>query len=230
MRIAGAALAAYAARHDVIANNLANVSTPGFARQDTFFHTVASAGSPFRAPELGTRTVFEAGPPILTGNPLDLSLEGAGFFTVRTPEGIRYTRVGSLRVDAEGILRTPEGYAVLGENGLMEVGEGPVTIEKDGTVLVKGVVLDRLRLATFARGDDLERGPGGLYAARPGRRPDPRLERPIVHSGQIEGSSVSPVGELVEMLEALRAYEAAVAALRATDRTLDRAVNDIARI
>ena len=75
LRIAGAAMANFSARHDVISNNLANVSTPGFARQDTFVERLGElTAEPFRLPEVQTRTDFETpGPPILTGNHLDLS-------------------------------------------------------------------------------------------------------------------------------------------------------------
>lgn len=230
LRAAGNAMQNFAARHDVISNNLANVSTPGYARQDTFLEQLEGARDPFTDPIVHTRTDFRAGPPILTGNHLDLALEGSGFFLVRTDEGDRLTRLGSLRVGPEGFLRTAEGHAVMGENGLLDVGDGSVMVEKDGSVLVNGAFLDRLKLLTFDSGDDVERMPGGLWRVRAGRKPDTAISPPLVRQGQIEGSSVQPVGELVGMIQALRAYEAAASALRATDQTLQRAVNDIARI
>jgi flagellar basal-body rod protein FlgG len=219
-----------AARHDVISNNLANVSTAGYAREDTFVEQTAAAGRPFVDPVVHTRTDFRAGSPVLTDNPLDLSLEGSGFFVVRTDEGDRLTRLGTLRVGPEGLLMTADGHPVLGDNGLLHVGEGRVAVEKDGAVRVDGAYLDRLRVLTFARGDDVEREPGGLWSVRAGRVPDEGISRPLVRQGQIEGSAVEPVSELVQMIQALRAYEAAASALRATDQTLQRAVNDIARI
>ncbi len=231
LHAAGSAMASFATRHDVISNNLANVSTAGFAREDTFLvREEALEAAPFKAPEVRTRTSLEAGPPILTGNPLDLTLEGPGFFTLSADGGTRYTRSVSLHVDPEGFLRDDAGHAVLGENGLLFVGTGIPSIEGDGTVLVDGEPLDRLALAVFAQGDDVQRSPGGLYAAAAGRKPDPERMRPLVHGGQIEGSSVQAIPELVQMIEALRAYEAAASAVRANDTTLQRAVNDIARV
>jgi flagellar basal-body rod protein FlgG len=229
LHVVGRAMSAFAGRHDVIANNLANVSTPGFARQDTFLERLAGTG-PFDAPEIRSRTDFTPGPPVLTGNRLDLSLEGSGFFTVLTPGGERFSRLGSLTVDDAGLLTTSGGSPVLGENGLLQVSEGLVTVEKDGAVFVDGQFLDRLRLTTFASGADVERQAGGLYAPRPGSSADRTMLRPTVHTGQVEGSSVEPVAELVEMIQAMRAYEASSAALRSTNTTLDRAVNDIARV
>ena len=106
----------FAARHDVISNNLANVSTPGYARQDTFVQRLTEAQqNPFENPTVDTRTAFEAGPPILTGNPLDLSLEGSGFFVVRTGDGDQLTRLGTLRVGPEGLLQTADGHPILGD-------------------------------------------------------------------------------------------------------------------
>lgn len=224
-------MSTFATRHDVISNNLANVSTPGFARQDTYVSRSSRVKDrPFETPRVSTRTTFEAGAPLFTGNPLDLALEGTGFFTLSTPAGERYSRVASLHTDAEGLVRDSQGNLVLGENGILSVGDGSLVVEKDGSLLLNGAYLDRLRLTTFDRGDAIERGEGGLYTARPGFRPDESLTRPVVHTGQMEGSAVEPVPEMVRMIQALRSYEAAASALRATDATLDRAVNDIARV
>ncbi len=231
LQVAGNAMANFASRHDVISNNLANVDTPGFARQDTFVERLAEAsGSPFESPRVSTRTDFKAGAPILTHNPMDLSLEGSGFFTLLTDDGEVYSRVASLRVDSEGFLRDGFGNAVSGENGLLYVGDAAVSVEKDGSILADGTFLDRLKLTTFSSGDDIERGGSGLYELRPGRKANLTLHRPTVHTGQLEGSAVEPVPELVRMIQALRSYEAAASALRATDASLDRAVNDIARV
>jgi flagellar basal-body rod protein FlgG len=230
LRAAGGAMSNFAARHDVISNNLSNVSTAGYAREDTFVEQTATAARPFENPVVHTRTDFRAGPPVLTDNPLDLSLEGSGFLVVSTEEGDRLTRLGSLRVGADGVLETADGHPVLGENGLLYAGEGRVSVEQDGAVRVDGAYLDRLRIVTFASGDDVERRPGGLWTVRAGRQPDEGISRPFVRQGQIEGSAVEPVSELVGMIQALRAYEAAASALRATDATLQKAVNDIARI
>lgn len=230
LRVAARAMANCVNRHDVIAHNLANVSTPAFARLDTFVEALAGAtAGQVTAPDVRTRTDFTPGPPVQTGNLLDVALEGSGFFTVSTPAGERYTRDGSFRVDAEGLLRTRNGHLVQGENGALYVGDLRVMIEKDGGVFAGEVLLDRLKLVTFASGEHLEREENGLYLARPGVRPTKSLPRPIVNSGQLEGSSVQPVTELVRMIEALRSYEAAARVVSATDATLSRAVNDIAR-
>jgi flagellar basal-body rod protein FlgG len=231
LRVAGAAMTSYSQRHDVIANNLANVSTEGFARADTFLTQLELAGDAlFAPPQVETRTDFTPGTPLLTGNRFDLSLEGSGFFAIDTEAGERYSRFVSLHVNDAGFLENQDGRAVLGENGALHAGEASVSVEGDGAVFLDGEFLDRLKIVTFASGDDIERQHSGVYAARPGRAPVFEGIRPLVRPGQIEGSSVQPVAELVKMIEAMRAYEAAGSAVRATNTTLERAVNDIARI
>jgi flagellar basal-body rod protein FlgG len=221
----------YATRHEVISNNLANVSTDGYARAESLFERVAAESKePLAAPIVKTRTDFTVGPPLITKRELDVSLEGPGFFTVRTERGDRFTRLGSLVVDADGMLRESNGHLVLGEKGLLYVGDDPVSVESDGAVIVDGEVLDRLRLVTFGSGTDVVPEEGGLYAARASAKPVLVLSRPLVAVGQLEGSSVQPVTELVRMIAALRSYEAAAAAVRSTDRTVEAAVNDIARV
>jgi flagellar basal-body rod protein FlgG len=231
LRVAGAAMTSYSQRHDVIANNLANVSTDGFARADTFLAQLERAdGGLFVPPRVETRTDFTPGIPLLTGNRLDLSLEGAGFFAIQTEAGERYARFVSLHVNEAGFLENQDGRLVLGENGALHAGEASATVEQDGAVFLDEEFLDRLKIVTFASGDDIALQHSGVYVARAGRTPDAAALRPLVRSGQIEGSSVQPVRELVKMIEAMRAYEAAGSAVRATNTTLERAVNDIARI
>jgi flagellar basal-body rod protein FlgF len=113
---------------------------------------------------------------------------------------------------------------------VLHVGDADLLVEKDGTIVANGDVLDRLKITTFRSGDALKRDAGGLYDTREGFSPDESLARPEVHTGQLEGSAVEPVPELVRMIQAMRSYEAAASALKATDATLDRAVNDIARV
>ena len=241
MRVAGSAMSNFATRHDVISNNLANVSTKGFARQDTFVERLnALQDQPFQVPQVQTRTDFHAaGPPLVTGNHHDLSLEGSGFFSLADGDELRLARNVSLDVDPDGTLIDRQtGLAVLGQGGRLYAGDAHFSVGPDGDVMVSprddvemlnARLLDHLQITTVRTGDALERDGQGLYRIRDGYQPDPKMERPGVLSGQQEGSSVSPVAELVRMIEAMRSYEAAASALRATDRTVEAAVNEIAR-
>lgn len=120
---------------DVLANNLANVNTPGYKKDRIRFESVlAASGAPGRgdgareAPVLVEERYaidFSVGDIRYTGNTFDLALDGEGFFVVNTPEGKAYTRQGNFRVDANGKLVTADGYEVLGEGLPSSSGGGP---------------------------------------------------------------------------------------------------------
>jgi flagellar basal-body rod protein FlgG len=160
-------------RQEVIAGNLANATTTGFradAAEATGFVAVLQdqlngIESP-PAPNvwgadwiglLGTgvqpdRYIVDTrqGPIRQTDNPLDLALGGRGFFAVQTPDGIGYTRDGSFRRSATGQLVTGQGYPVLGVDGPIQLGPGPVTVNRDGTLVQNGQVVSRLQVVDFA--------------------------------------------------------------------------------
>ena len=162
---------------NVTSNNLANATTPGF-KQDRVVVTsfpelllwhlerepVRAVGTwPYTAAVAATVTDLTPGSLQETGHATDLALAGDGYFTVETPEGERYTRHGSFRIDGEGYLVTVHGDRVLGEEGPLRV-EGPdFTVAGDGTVRRQGATVGRLALARFA---DPGRAPYTLFAAR----------------------------------------------------------------
>lgn len=144
---------------DVISNNLANVDTSAYKRDQSAHKAFpqllmrrtsdngeykTSAGSFDVAPVVGmlgtgvehneTFTVFEQGSFKETGNPFDLALDGQGFFTIQTPRGIRYTRNGSFQLGKEGMLLSKEGYPVLGENGPIHLKENNFVVDAQGRI------------------------------------------------------------------------------------------------
>jgi flagellar basal-body rod protein FlgF len=148
-------------RLDAISNNLANVDTDGYKRDEAVHKSFASLllrrmgddgmrlnpfGSSDEAPvvgKLGTGvetnelfTEFEQGSLKSTGNDYDFALDGEGFFAVQTPNGERYSRSGSFVLGKEGMLETKEGYPVLGENGPIEIKANNFKVDKDGNVFV----------------------------------------------------------------------------------------------
>ena len=139
---------------EVIANNLANVNTNGFKRDDTTFKeylvknekddiTLNMPRSPIKDKDLyplegkdqafvvvsGTHTQFNTGGLKVTDNPFDLALEGPGFFEVATPAGIRYTKAGSFKLSQDGKMVTSEGYPVLSSQGEGQTNADPATRE-----------------------------------------------------------------------------------------------------
>ena len=240
------------ARTDVISNNMANVNTTAFKKDRTIFrafpemnihriHDPVPAGldkvvdpRPFIG-MMGTgvmldevNTDFNQGHLITTSNPLDLAIRGEGFFQVQTPEGIRYTRDGSFSLSSNGYLVTKEGYYVLGENGPLQLLQtGDITISQQGEVFVNDEYIDRLNIVTFADLNQLQKQGDNLYFTD--AVPEPLQDADVVQ-GALEGSNISIVAEMVDLISVFRAYEANQKVIQTHDTTLDRAINDVGRI
>lgn len=211
---AASAMMTRMAELDLVAHNLANLNTPGY-RAVRFSHAAFPNALEQRLPlgvTLGEQRVdLTPGPLSYTGNPLDVAIEGEGFFAVQTPQGVLYTRKGNFTLSPEGRLVTAEGYPVLGEDGQpLFVGRGEeVHITADGQVQVEGKPVGRLQRVTFAEPKGVRPVGEGLYG---GSSPRPAEGRVV--QGALEGSNVRPVLELVRFLSALRSYEMAARSLQ----------------
>jgi flagellar basal-body rod protein FlgF len=194
---------------DVVANNLANVSTTGFRGQHEFYEAVtANSGGQALSPlnvainnygVLGGASVdLEQGSLQETGNSLDLAIRGTAFFAVQTPRGVRYTRSGAFHESAAGQIVTQDGDPVLGPTGPLELSPGAVTVGPDGTVSVNSAIQGQLRLAEFAPGTDLAPEGNTNFMAPAG------AERPAANStiapGMLEAPNISAVKETVTLM------------------------------
>lgn len=232
----GAGMHALWVRQEMLANNLANVSTPGFKRDDLVLPPV---WRPAVFPPLGFRplplaplpwTDFSPGPLRETGRPLDVAVEGKGFLVVETPAGPRYTRAGALEVSAEGVLVVPGAGPVLGSRGPIPVRSAQVTISERGDVEDNGVPVDRLRVVEFEEPYPLRKEGSGLFAAVDPTAQPALVEGPVVRSGWLESSNVGAVQSMVSLIEVHRLWEAYARVIQAADETNARAVNDIGRV
>lgn len=209
-------------RQEVVANNLANASTPGFKGARVFSRLLEDGG-----PTAEVRDDLRGGPLAETGRPLDLALEGDGFLVVEGEEGERYVRGGSLSLDPTGQLVTPDGWKVLGEGGGIVLPPGQVSVALDGTVRVDGAEVGRLRVerpsSPPVREGEGRWAPSGQGEAVP--REEVRLRQ-----GQLEESNVDPVAALVEMIEIQRAYGAIQRSLQAHDSVMQTIVGDVGRV
>ena len=244
-----------ATRQEAIANNVANVEVPGFKRDSLFLREVQEAKKrqsgdypDWRINRFeGIWTDFEQGELRRTGDMFDLALKGNGFFAVRTPEGVQYTRNGNFTKNAEGALVTPLGHIVLDENEadilIPQTFQVPI-IDAGGVIRGRDEqtgedqVIGRLQVVDFPELRDsvaraqspyqppLSKSPAGQYIAQPGT---PRIpaEGVEVSQGFLEESNVDPVLEMVKMIDIFRSYEADQKAIQIQDSTLDRAVNDV---
>jgi flagellar basal-body rod protein FlgG len=250
LHIARSGLEALDARLRTISNNLANANTVGFKRDRAAFETLMyqaerPAGAPAGAAQrfgmglstgagvrvAGTERIHAQGGMTLTGNALDLAIEGEGLFQVLMPDGTpAYTRAGAFTRDGEGRLVTPQGHVVQPD---IEIPEGAtaITVAPDGIVSVQlpGEVapseVGQLSLTSFINpsglepiGENLFRESAASGVAQQGTAGEPGFGR--IRQGALEASNVSTVQELVDMIETQRAYEINSKVIQAADEMM----------
>ncbi len=194
-------------RLDLITNNLANVNTAGFKGSRAYLIYKSQKGEGVIPLLIDSYIDFSKGPLIETKNPLDLAIEGEGFFVVMTEEGARYTRAGNFRLDAEKKLVTQDGYPVVGQNGHIYLDGSDIRVESDGSVFVDGRFVDRLRIVDFEKRTNLRHAGRSLFVNSDPSNREKIIDKIEVRQGYLEGSNVNLIRELVEMISVLRAYE-----------------------
>lgn len=222
-------LASYRAM-DVIANNLANVSTAGFKRESAKFEEFITRVRPAEG-QTGMQNVsFVKDAGILrdisqgnierTGAPFDVAIAGQGYFAVQTPQGIRYTRDGHFSLDGNGQLVTSEGHQVQGDGGAITItpDDGDIQIAPDGTVSGKTGQLAKMQIVDFADPRALIKEGGNLYSTTQATTVPTTI---TLRQGMLESSNVQPVIEISHMIEVMRAYE--------TTATLAKSHDDLKR-
>jgi flagellar basal body rod protein FlgG len=224
MASAASALRYWERRQEVLSNNLANVSTDGFRGERVFAQMMGDA-----LPAAQTATDVRAGALRPTTNPLDLALQGDGFFVVQTPAGERFSRGGAFRLDAERRIVDADGRALLGAQGPIVVPPGgELAVTPSGDVSLDGKTIASLRVERPGPGAALAHDAGTLLVPDDARRSVPPEER-RVRQGMIEESNVSSVGALVDMISVQRAYAAIQKVITTIDGARQTAVNDLGK-
>ncbi len=224
-------------QQETVGNNLANVNTTGFKSDDRFFQTELNSSiiqsgqfgelQEFSEEQVSLRTNFNQGSLAETRNPLDVALNGDGFFAIETGETTSYTRNGNFMVNSEGELVNSRNYKVLGENGPITVTGKKVIISGDGSFIVDGEIVGKLKIVDFEEPYDLRRnGFGYFIPTEKTEEVDP--EELSIKQGFLENSNVDPISEMVKMIELNRNYESCQKAIHAQDSSLQQAVNQIA--
>ncbi len=247
---AASAMLANLTRQKLVSHNLANVDTPGFRQilnsLDDFENTSVNTipGVTFGSDRqrylgqlgLGTDTTpevtdFSQGALRQTGYPLDVALQGNGFFHIRTPNGDRYTRDGRFQRDSAGNLVTPEGYAVLSSTGNpITLPQGTVSIDGQGLMVVNNQQVAQLGLGAFTNPTtELARDPdaGDAFAAAGG--PTAAVNG-TVEQGFVENSNVNAAQMMTQMITVNRAYEAAQRMVQVQDELVGKAIASIGRL
>ncbi len=226
MTSAAASLAMLERRQQVLANNLATVSTTGFKREQVIARMIGDAVA-----ATDTRVDLAAGTLAPSGNPLDLAIEGDGFFVVDTANGERHVRGGSFHIDAERRVVDQGGNALLTETGPLVVPPGPaaaIAIDATGAVTVDGRALGRLRVETIAAGTNPQHEGGVRFVPDASRQPlDPAARR--VTQGALEESNVNPMDAMTSMLQVLHRFGAAQKTISTLDTVRGIAVNDLGK-
>jgi len=240
--ITSGALAALA-RLDAVAQNLANVATPGYKAERVLFRVrpldegtaVAPsdvARTAAQVAEVATIRDFSQGPVRQSGNPLDVALTGPGFFAVSTPRGERYTRQGTFTLDAEGYLVTQGGLRVQGDGGDLQIPDNGVpAVGHDGTIVVNGSQVGRIKVVDFGEKPALVAEGHSLFAPAPGAAPTP-LDADAVQMepGAIEAANIDAVSGLIELVEVSRGFEAYMQAMTRLDQVAERSITDVGRV
>ncbi|HEY8278235.1 MAG TPA: flagellar basal-body rod protein FlgF [Bdellovibrionota bacterium] len=262
-------------RLDSVANNLANADTNGFKRDQVAFKAAMSSALsasqkeeiPYKAPTEkdfhkldgaqsayamveGTYTDFAQGRAKLTGNPLDVALEGKGFLEVLGPQGVRFTRHGSLKLSPDGTLVTTEGFPVLNPGEQQEAGKvtpreellarairldvskpgGQLTITKDGKIFQERLQIGQLAVTEFVDPRLLQKEGSSLYRNDVAANVSQEAKGTTVEQGMVETSNVNAVSEMVELLKATRMFEANEKVIRTYGDLEGRAVNDLGKL
>jgi flagellar basal-body rod protein FlgF len=222
---------------DATANNLANATTVGYKAEQAVFreHLIQAMYVGRAQREMRYNGVAEiasdmrAGPLQVTNRPLDVSIEGDGFFAVKTPRGERYTRAGAFQLGPSGTLVTQRGDTVLDVSGnaiRISPDAKELLIGDDGTLRVDGEDQGQLKLVSFADLRGLEKEGDQLF--RPTQRSGAaRLAQLSVQSGTLEMPTVSIVKGMTDLVSATRAFEALEKAVESFSQLEHRAATDI---
>ncbi len=256
---------AQSAKMDTIANNLANVNTPGFKRDAQIFKEYISAyekepttitvpritasvesfydmqgGDKSYVDLAGTATDFTQGGLKQTGNPLDLALEGDGFFEVLTPEGVRLTRAGSFTIDNQGRVTTKQGFPVLKEGTpgtdpagrIIQTNGNKISVSDDGQILENGLTpVGKLSVVNVLNKDGLQKVGHNNYGFKNTITPElSSSNNSKVIQGFVESSNVNIVAEMADMITATRTFESTQKAIQAYDDMQKRLVNDVPKL
>jgi flagellar basal-body rod protein FlgG len=216
----------------LIANNLSNAQTIGFKREVPVFQSILSKTSErFQNIQHDTRRIsFLPGPIQKTGNDLDLTIEGEGFFKVKTPKGVRYTRDGNFRLNKDQVLINADGFPVLGQRGSEITLTGKkIAVGSTGSVMTDGNEVDQIAVVTFSDLNILQKEGHTLFK---NESPEGEIKAPQsqVVQGALEASNVNAVEEMINLMDSYRTYESCLKIIQADNSLDSKAVNEVGRV
>jgi flagellar basal body rod protein FlgG len=226
---------------DMLGNNIANSSAPGFKADREFYGLYLSAEAadsptgtnPTILPVIERQwTDFSQGSLTPTGNPLDLALNGQGFFVAQSPSGLVFTRDGRFRLSLQGELQTQDGYKIQGQDGkpILLDSTRPVEIGSDGTLRQDGQDVSRIALVNFPAPAVLAKRGNNYFRTDLSTMPPASAPQAEIQQGKIEAANSQPAESAVRLVNILRQFESLQKALSIGADMNRRAVEDVARI
>jgi flagellar basal-body rod protein FlgF len=227
-------------KQEAYSHNLANLSTPGFKQEVVRAEEIGQQalardyGSDGQTAPIGHLPAgvtgdqleidYSQGPLDGTGRSLDVAIAGDGFFRIQTPQGERLTRDGTFHKDSNGALVTAAGYAVLGDNGPIRLGDGDLFIDDSGNIFMPNskTPVARLSLGNVADTATLTPEADNLLAPGTGVVQVLGANQTHVKQGFVEHANVDVSGSVVGMMLALRSYEATQRTLQMQDEALQK--------
>lgn len=224
---------------DMVANNIANASTQGFKAERMMLesevaHRASHVDGPNRiqfVDEWAMGRDFSQGALTRTSRPLDLALEGEGFFTLETPAGERFTRDGHFTLNAQGELTASDGARVLDDGGqpiVLDEGAGQIVISETGFITQNGAQIGQVGVTRFADQGQLEKSGDNRFVA-PEDAERLNDERPMIRQGFSESSNVRPMIEITSMMQVSRAYSSISKMINDTDELSRKAIERLGR-
>lgn len=241
---------------EIIANNLANANTSGYKEEKVTFKLLDPEPEhnyknplppanykidlekmmPLRGNEFayvgvsGVHRDMGQGPVMQTKNPLDLMIDGDGFFNVHTTEGMRYTRSGSMTLNQDGVLSDPFGNPILGKKGVVFLQGSDFQVNHLGEVYQNGKMVDQLEMTKFSDNSHLEKLGHNLYYYG---GPEGMAQEAVdarVQQGSLEGSNVNVIRNLTAMILSHRSYEAYQKTMKNMDSMMEKSSNTIGSV
>ncbi len=215
---------------DITANNIANADTPGFKKilmKEMSQYIPKNQGN---TRDLFVFPRFESSPVLLkqgdleeTGEPLDIAIQGDGFFNIQTPNGVFYTRNGHFFLDSEGYIVDPNGNYLLDENGsrIQLESQENITITEEGEVFQGSDFIAKIKISNFLDVKPL----GSSYYTKNGNEIPAEV---VLQQGFLERSNINPVDEMVNLIEAQRRFEIYGNLMRSLD-SMEHKANEIGR-
>jgi flagellar basal-body rod protein FlgF len=217
---------------DMLTNNLANSDTVGFKLDELISEESPIPGhglSPSQVKGVMPWIDFSSGPLKRTEQPLDLALDGDGFFVVRTPKGERLTRDGRFSLGPEGTLRLGSWPVLMSDGGEVILQNNPVEIREDGRIYQGGVEVGRLWVATVSDMQQLRKEGEGLFRAPDNVALEDQPD-PSVRQGYLEGSNGDPIKMMAQMIDLVRSFEMHQRAIQTMDQLTDRSIQRLGRV